>query len=351
MAVTLKEIASRAHVSEMTVSNILNRRYEPRQRRAVARAARIRAIAGELGYRPNAAAKAMARGSFGAVSLLLSTDGSRSLLPPSLLAGIQDAIAAHDQHLMIASLADDVLTDPARAPKMLREMMSDGLLINYNALVPPAMVELIRAHHLPSVWLNCKHPTDAVYPDDLGAARAITRQLVDLGHRRITYLDFAHSKGTTWSHYSQQDRSGGYEAVLSEAGLMPSYFGDTTIRDRGEMAVSVRDLLAGESAPTAMVCYSPLAARAAVAGTMLAGLQPGADVSIVTFAEDTLNDIGPAVTAMRLPEFAMGRQAVAMLREKIADPERDLPPLAVPFTFKAGATLAPPKYTGAMSKA
>ena len=90
-------------------------------------AEKIRAAARELGYRPNAAARATATGRFGAVTLVLSTTGNRSTLPGELLGGIHDALDRAGKHLITATLDDDErLTDPHSMPRLLTEACSDG---------------------------------------------------------------------------------------------------------------------------------------------------------------------------------------------------------------------------------
>ena len=52
MAVTLRQIAKRANVTEMTVSNVLNERYPLVRSDAVKRARRIKAIAEPFSFEP-----------------------------------------------------------------------------------------------------------------------------------------------------------------------------------------------------------------------------------------------------------------------------------------------------------
>ncbi len=69
---TLDEIAKAAGVSRMTVSNVLNGKNKETWSSTAERAERIREIARELNYRPNAAAKAVVTGRFGGIGLLLA---------------------------------------------------------------------------------------------------------------------------------------------------------------------------------------------------------------------------------------------------------------------------------------
>src|SRR4051794_33407113 len=210
MSVTIKEIARRTGLSIPTVGNVLGRsasRYSADTRRRVLEACQ------ELGYKPNASARAMRQGRFGCAALVLSRNKqSHSHIPNGLLDGLDDALAQHDMHLTVSRLTDEELTRGDFLPKVLRESMADGMIVNYTHEIPQAMLDLIHAHHAPAVWLNAKLKEDCVYPDDFGAAKAATEHLLALGHRRIAFLhlissifgeSFAQAKSKF--HYSVSD--------------------------------------------------------------------------------------------------------------------------------------------------
>src|SRR3954453_960814 len=189
MTITIKEIARRTGLSIPTVGNVLGRsanRYSAKTRE------RILQVAHELGYKPNASARAMRQGRFGCAALVLSRSKQQthSHIPTGLLDGLDDALAQHDMHLTGARLTDEELSSDDFLPKVLRESMADGMIVNYTHEIPQAMLELIHAHHAPAVWLNAKMPHDCVYPDDRGAAQAATEVLIQRGHKRIAFLHF-----------------------------------------------------------------------------------------------------------------------------------------------------------------
>ena len=61
MSVTLKEIAALAGVSIYTVSRVLNGKTKEAYKPAIERAEKIRQVARQLGFVPNASARAMQR--------------------------------------------------------------------------------------------------------------------------------------------------------------------------------------------------------------------------------------------------------------------------------------------------
>jgi LacI family transcriptional regulator len=332
---TQAELAALLGVSQVSVHKALTNQSgvgEALRRRIVTTAA-------ECGYRLNAGAKAMRRGTFGCVSLLQSVLAVRSLLPPRLLEGIQRALVEFDQQLMISVIPDDKLTSEGYVPKILREVMADGLLINYNAMIPPQMVELIERHRIPSVWLNSKQPHDAVYPDDLSSAADATRRLLALGHRRILFYDFIATIAKTPWHYSNIDRLEGYCRTVREAGLAPIYAGHGLSIERNTHDELVT-LLKSPGRPTAVLCYSQREARAVLFACVRAGLRVPDDVSLVSFGAGQESELGLRFTTARLPELAIGDRAVRMLMSKLRVEPHVFPSVAIPCEWLAGDTVA-----------
>ncbi len=339
MPVTLEQIASRTNLSPVTVARILRGQNKENRPTAVARGTLVRRVARELDYRPNAAARAMRAGKFNAVALLQSELPTSSLLPGALLGGIQQALADRHTHLILATLPDAKLTSREYVPTILREYNCDGLLINYNANIPSSMVDLIDANQLPSVWINSKQAHHSVHPDDEGAGTRAASMLLDLGHRRIAYLDFV--TDTPAGHYSSVDRYAGYESMMRNAGLPAYRFGHPTIWRRGDIVTAQRQWLRQDDRPTAVIAYGDIDARALQMAAALEGLSIPRDLSLITFGSRHLDDLGLRLTSMLIPEQAVGRRAVELLNEQIADPNAKQPRVAAPFGFEPGRSIGP----------
>lgn len=334
-SITTYQIAEACGVSQPTVSRVLG----GSTRHSEATRDRVLAAAERLGYRVNTAARTTASGRFHAFALLLSEDQASSLLPAGVLRGIQQAMRERSLNLIVETFSDAALTDPTRVPRLLTQLSSDGLLINYNAHIPTGMLELISRHHLPAVWINSQHTYDCVYPDDLAAARDATVALLERGHRRIAFACFERTSDNP-QHYSVEDREGGCWRAMAERGLRPLLVGHAEQRAKGRIVEVMREVLRHPDRPTAILAYSEMDAGASLAAAWLEGLRVPADLSIVTFAERAIDDLGPMLTTMKLPQSIVGRRAVEMLETKIQAPGQSLPPVAVPFTFEQGQTLA-----------
>lgn len=342
MAITLRDIASRAQVHETTVSKVLNGKH--RQGRISPECVqRVQRVARQMGYRVNVAARATVSGKFNNIVLLQGAGYWSSNLPGAVLGGLHDALAERGLHLTLAKISDDKLTDARYVPRILQQWMCDGLLINYHAAIPPRLIELVHACALPNVWLNCKLEDDCVHPDDADAGRRATRHLLALGHRRIAYLDFgyraAEAAGTL--HYSKLDRMAGYEQAMGAAGLTPRIITDAQAPE-GERLRFFQSLLGDPDRPTALITYADDMAQLARLAAARLGLCSPTDLSLITFGGPDYSTPELRVGRMQVPEGEVARAAVAMLMEKLRDPARSLERRAVPFNEDFGYTVAPP---------
>ena len=342
--VTLQDIAKAANVSTNTVSRALQPGTHYKRPTFARRARQIQTLATQMGYRPNASARATREGRCNAFALLQSTEQAHSVLPDAMLSGIHQAMEPRGLHLVVSRLPDAKLTAEGYVPKILRETAADGLLVNYSANIPGQMIALINRHHIPSIWINSQQPADCVYPDDLAASKQATRRLLELGHRRVTYIDYTQSLLRAAAHYSNIERRGGYDHVMLNAGLTPRYMG--SVEALGELLRVHRELVAVLSTPdrpTAVVCYGPREARSVAAAALTLGLILPRDLSIVMFADNgAYDEMGLHFATMVLPEVEIGRAAVAMLEQRIDQPDAPQPAVALPFDFKPEQTLAPP---------
>jgi len=338
VAISLQEIAEKVGSSRATVSNILSNRGLPYNSETVRR---VREAAAELGFRANAAARTLKRGTFGAVTLVMSDHAERSYLPRALLTGICAALDVRDVHLNIAMLSDAQLTGEESLPRLLCEWSSDGLLVNYNFTFPEHLEESLELRRVPAIWINQKQAVNAVYPDDLAAGRSATEHLLALGHRRIAYLDtyIERARQARWLHYSKPDRMEGYTQAMAAARLEPLVLTDALELER--------DLIARLSAPdrpTALLGYAPVDFDPLFRHQVALGLRVPADLSLMTFGDSTDTRVaGLRATQMLMDQGAAGRRAAELLLGRIGKPMQvRLPSQATPYSLVEGETVATP---------
>jgi len=349
MSVTIKQIAQLTGLSVPTVGNVLGRsadRYSKETRRRVLEAART------LGYRPNSSARAMRRGRSGCAALVLSRSRQQthSYIPGGLLDGLDDELALHNMHLTVSRLSDEELSSDDFVPKVLREHMADGMIVNYTHGIPPTMLELIHAHHTPAVWLNAKLAEDCAYPDDLAAARSVTADLLKLGHRRIALVHLVARLGATGTfadnkpqmHYSALDRAAGYAGVMLDAGLEPRVLSHERYIEQDAHIEVCRALLSGANRPTAVLAYSEAQVLSLVVAARSLGLEIPRDLSVVVFAPLGTNMGGYDLSVAAVPTREMGHRAVRMLLRKLQAPTVPCTPEPIAYGLAAGGTVSAP---------
>lgn len=338
---TLEEIAKAAGVATITASRILNGCAQYRRPTFARRAESIRRLAAELGYRPNGAAQSMRTGRHGAVALLLSTVHSRSLLPPALLDGVLAALMPHNLHLTLSPVPDERLLDPECAPKMLRTWSCDGLLINYNAEIPPRLEELVARAAMPTVWINSKHDANCVYFDDFGASRTLTERLIAAGHRRVAYANYMAANHVPTMHYSGVERYEGYAFAMQAAGLVPRRLDRDRVLERDERIPHSLAWLRTPEAPSAVICYCARTADPiARASHLTARRQPP---RLFAFGDESPYAESYDWHTVRLPMQGMGAKATALLLDLVAQPSLRRPPIALPCAQPPDAALRTPR--------
>ena len=129
--------------------------------------ARILAAAEELGYRRNASMGMARSGKFNALGLSLSTHPNHSRLTSELLKGLNEGVRENNLHRIVQELPDSPLTEVGFVPKILREWMCDGLLIDYIHNLPSELLELVRKNNTPAVWNNTKLEAETLYRNSL----------------------------------------------------------------------------------------------------------------------------------------------------------------------------------------
>lgn len=344
MRAGIGQIAIEAGVDKSTVSRVLSGKADA-ARISPRRAAHVRRVARTLGYRPNLAARSISTGRFCNVLFIHGTRQFTSGLSWDVLAAAHDALANAGHHLTYARLPDKQLTDRGYVPHFLQHWMCDGLLINYIAGVPDRMVALIRAHGLPSVWINVKAATDCVHPDDGAAGAMVAKRLLELGHRRIAYADRALHKSAAagHQHYSKPDRLAGCRQEIEKAGLRLDLWSDADWPDAGEAGFMFQRLMRRDR-PTAVIGYSEPDMRACVLAAARAGLRIPEELSLASFGGATASlseEIGLSLAVE--PDRDVGAQAVRMLLEKIQRQAVAHPALAVPYAWREGRTMARPE--------
>lgn len=298
---SMADVADRARVSLSTVSRALrgSELVSPET------TARVRAAADELSFSISRTASSLATGRLGRIAVLVG--GSLgSWFNGSILDAIYATLHQADHELLIFRIRSRAERDEFFTTLPARRN-ADALIVASFALTPSERQRL-RDLSMPLVYLNQRvRGAASVSIDDAAGARAGTRQLLNLGHRRIA---FARSENRMGFSYSAGERIDGFRDELAAAGLTGEglIISAPTTLD-GESVVT--QLLALDEPPTALMVDSDELAMSVLAAMGQVGLQAPADLSVLGF-DDHAMAARFGLSTIAQPVEVLGSQAAAM---------------------------------------
>lgn len=297
-------MAAAAGVSYQTVSRVINGHPSVKQ----STRERVVAVIGDLGFRPNRAARALRGGPVSAVTVLTSNTTRYGYA--SALQGIEEAARSAGITVgvrVVESAAPDVVTDAlARAiePATVLIVLAFDVVGTSILAAVPADVPLAAAVEKPADDEAAGKPW--VWLDDLEAAREATQFLLGLGHQTVHYVAIPASTG-------KSQRATGWQMALEQAGVpvpvaRPAGWDPLSGYEAGRA-------LAADPGVTAVLCGNDDLALGVIRAMHEAGRPIPQSVSIVGFDDTPASAFfTPALTTVRLDFVELGRACVAQLR-------------------------------------
>lgn len=303
---TIKEVSKIAGVSFKTVSRVLNneKHVSEETRR------RVEEVVARLNFRPSHAARTLAgRRSF---QVALLYDNPSPYYVYHVQTGAQGRCSALGYRLLLQPM--DVLSDDlvGNVMALVDEAHLDGLILSPPVTEATALLDALDERGLPYVRIAPGVRKDhgmASMMDDIGAARAMTRHLIEQGHRAIAFI-----RGPE-THVSSRDRLIGYRQELEEHGIAydPRLVtpGDYSFRSGGE---ATRALLALTPRPTAIFAGNDDMAAGALAVAHELDIAVPDALSIAGFDDsDLAQAVWPPLTTIRQPVGELADAAANLL--------------------------------------
>lgn len=319
---TLRDVAEQAGVHVATASRALN--DEQAQLVNDATRLRVRAAAERLGYRANAVAQSLRKGTTGVIGVVVADLANPFIV--SVLRGIEHETEPRNLLPLVAETHDDPAMMRAVTSRLLRNRVDALILSAVHTTDHEFVAEIER--QVPVVLavrgLQAVSGADTqaehleVLHDDVLGGRIAAHHLLALGHRRIAQLP----GNPTISSFS--GRSAGFASALA---AQP----DAVDASTGEFAIEStvaegRRLAAGllrgpaERRPTALFAHNDQMAVGALDALRDAGLRCPDDVSIVGYNDAPLIDhIDPPLTTVRLPSYEVGRHSARLVFEALRE--------------------------------
>ncbi|MBL1092169.1 LacI family DNA-binding transcriptional regulator [Streptomyces sp. 9-7] len=330
----MADVAHRAGVSVSTVSRTL--RGLPTVSETTR--ARVEAAARELSFAITRSASSLVTGRTGRVAVLMPHLESWFL--SATLSGMAPALRDAGLDLLVYSVTD-VQERADFFDRLPARRNADALLVVSFALSPAERARLDDLG-MPLVFVSQHAPgRPSVYVDDEEAALRGTRHLLNLGHRRIAFLQTADETGFAWS---SKNRLAGHLRALTEAGIEHDDDLVMSVPDwKGiGMAAAVGRLLSLQAPPTALFAETDDLAFRLLAALREANIPVPGRVSVMGFDDHVMSAL-MGLTTLAQSAAELGRAAVRLTRSVIDDADGDGPRhIVLPTELVPRRTTAPP---------
>jgi LacI family repressor for deo operon, udp, cdd, tsx, nupC, and nupG len=309
--VTIRDVAAHAGVSHQTVSRVINNieRVSPETR------ALVEASIKELGYRPNAIARSMARGR--TCTLACISPNLTDFTFASIIEGAEAEIRKHD-YFLVSSSAPTEDEFSRLIDKLFTSRRAEGLFVinpyadRRHNLLPP---------EVPTVFVAARprqrDTVSSVALDDFNVARQATQYLIELGHRRVAMVT-----GPMVEDCSQ-DRNFGYNQALEDSGINP----DPSLVITGDWAATsgyqaIQKLSKLSSPPTAIFAQNDRMAIGILRGAREMGIIVPSELSVIGVDDMPLSSyFDPPLTTMRQDPLSIGQEAARLLIDTLEERE------------------------------
>jgi DNA-binding LacI/PurR family transcriptional regulator len=346
MAVTIRDVARHADVSIATVSRALSAPDLVAERTR----ARVIAVARQLGYEPNRAARSLITGRTGFIGAVVPDVANPFFL--GVLKGIQAAARERGHHVLLADTSEDPVAEAELISSISRQV--DGLILLSSRLSVARLREVpgpartlrsgarrsgaphanalrsgaLQAGALQSSTLQSSTLQSstvlfnrvlpgfpAVLLDSGDGIRQIVAHLAALGHRRCAYAG-----GPRESFADAERRRGLVKAcqgtdmrVIDLGSFAPHFASGARVAD-----------LALESGATAVIAYNDLVALGVIARLRDRRIDVPLEMSVTGFDDIPMASMSaPRLTTVSLPLEQAGRSAVELLLGKACSSNRN----------------------------
>ncbi|MDR7276211.1 LacI family DNA-binding transcriptional regulator [Catenuloplanes atrovinosus] len=296
--------------------------------------AQVLAAMKELGYRPNSAARALKRGEFRTIGVILftlaTTGNSRTV------EAIADHAAREGYAITIIPVAAPTQDGVLGAFTRLGELAVDGAIVIMEVhLLDTTRITLPPGVQVVVVDSDAGDTYTVVDTDQADGARAAVRHLLSLGHHTVH-----HVTGPA-SSFASERRAAAWRSVLTDAGrpVPPALTGDWSA-DSG-YAAGLQ--LAADPSCTAVFASNDQMALGLLRAFHERGLAVPGRISVVGFDDipESRNFLPPLTTVHQ--DFAeMGRRCVQMVLRQIRNEGTTPGTTLVPTRLVERSSTAPP---------
>jgi DNA-binding LacI/PurR family transcriptional regulator len=313
--INLKSVAQLAGVSIATVSRVLNAENIVKDETKL----RVEKAIKKLGFRPNRVAQRLrtTRRTSKLIGLLIPDVQNPFYV--DVICGIEQSAYANNYALVIGNFSQDEEREKFYID-ILKSESVDGFIV-----APfPSMNEYIKEMVQEGFAVVCidrglaNLDVDVVKVDNAQGAFEAVEHLIRLGHKRIAHITGDPLIPTT------SERVSGYEAAMRKHGLAmdPAIMKGRDSDYKSGVALTA-ELLDLPDPPTAIFTANNLLTLGALETIHNRGLRIPKDIAIVGFDDMYWStSLNPPLTAVYQSGFEIGRRAIDLLFQRIAEPYR-----------------------------
>lgn len=302
---TMADVAAKAGVSRALVSLVFRNQPGAGQKTRD----RVLRVAAELGYRPDNAARLLARGRSRTLGVMINVhqpfqaDLVEGIYPEAERLGYDVLLSAsapgRDERKAVEALLSNrcealILLGPGAEREALDELGHRSAVISVGRHVPGARV-------------------DSVHTAEGKGVRQAIAHLVELGHRRIVHIDGGRESGSV-------ERRRAYRAAMRRHGLDDCVRVIPGAHDEDAGIAAGRLLLAEDELPTAVLAGNDRCAMGVLMTFGRAGVDVPGTVSVVGYDDSHLSHLMPiGLTTVRQDAVLMAEKAVRFAVERLED--------------------------------
>lgn len=303
MARTLDDVAQLSGVSRATVSRVINGGPVSERTRA-----KVLQVLESHDYRPNLAARSLAKGRTGVIGVVMHVDPPLLFEDPyfaTLLHGLSDVLGekATGMMLWLGNRSKEETLN-----RILGMGLLDGVIVTADMLDDP-LVDGLLVSPLPTVLIGHRRTDlEASYVDidNVHAAETITRHLIDIGRKRIGHI--TGRRGTV----AAEDRLQGYLKAMGQAKLPTQGLIAEGDFNRPSGVEGARQLL--DAGVDAIFAANDATAGGALDEIKSKNLSVPGDVALTGFDDlPFANELDPPLTTIRQGVHAHGIEAARAL--------------------------------------
>jgi LacI family transcriptional regulator len=274
---------------------------------------RVAATADRLGYRPNAIARSLKNRRTHTIGLV--TNDADGIFSTAMARGVAEVASERGFGVFVCNSFGSVAKERQHLELLLDKQVDAIILVGYKVAergAPAAPTGQTPVLYLYEYTKSTESP--CVLPDDRAGAELATAHLLELGRRRVAYINGPPTFEAT------QDRLRGHRDALAVHGIEfePSLLRTSPDWNQDSGFTHAQDLMRSTAPPDGIVCANDELAAGAILGLRELGVAVPGDVSVVGFDDRPFAAHLPIpLTTVALPLQEMGMRAAKKLFEAL----------------------------------